>query len=64
MLSRENRMILFSMFVLLPASILAFWPLDRWLDLPSWASAAIPIAVCLLAPPLYLWFSDGDRGGK
>ena len=63
MLSRENRVILFYLFVLIPASFPSFWLLDQWFGFPQWTPGAVLLVFGVLVPQIYLGYIDeyGDE---
>ena len=58
MLSRENRVIMFCLFILIPASFSPLWFLDQWFGLPQWTSGAVLLVLGVLVPQIYLGYIE------
>lgn len=57
MLSQENKVILFSILVLLPFTLLVLRVINNWYELPRWVAGVAPLVVAVLLPQLYLRYT-------
>lgn len=58
MVSRENRVILFSILVLLPLTLLLLRGIRNWFDFPLWIAGIATVVVAVVLPQWYLGYSS------
>lgn len=56
MISQENKVILFSIFVLLPASLLLLRGIKSIYDFPLWVAGITTVVVAVVLPQWYIGY--------
>lgn len=58
MVSRENTVILLSILVLLPLTLLLLRGIRNWYDFPLWIVGIVTLVVAVVLPQWYLGYSS------